>query len=160
MSGSGGYSYGGSPVTISIEETIEDAMQKKQVENTAILPELQHLNTPPPPPPPPPFHPLSGSASPRESSGTIDIAIDNNENMGKLLPRAMTAAPAPNMETRPTLERRRMSFDHRRGRSVNESFTTKIRNLTRMGSRGPENWVQTGDVHIPYESVQMAEGRM
>lgn len=159
MSGSGGYSYGGSPVTISIEETIENAMQQKQVENPPILPELQHLN--PPPPPPPPFVPLSsGSASPRESSGTIDIAIDDNENMGKLLPRAMTAAPALNMETRPSLERRRMSFDHRRGRSVNESFTSKIRNLTRMGSRGPESWVPAGEMQIPYESVQMAESRM
>ncbi|KAK1145284.1 hypothetical protein N8T08_004437 [Aspergillus melleus] len=159
MSGSGGYSYGGSPVTISIEETIENAMQQKQVENPPILPELQHLN--PPPPPPPPFVPLSsGSASPRESSGTIDIAIDDNENMGKLLPRAMTAAPALNMETRPSLERRRMSFDHRRGRSVNESFTSKIRNLTRMGSRGPESWVPAGEMQIPYESVQMAESQM
>ncbi|KAH8425187.1 uncharacterized protein LDX57_002936 [Aspergillus melleus] len=159
MSGSGGYSYGGSPVTISIEETIENAMQQKQVENPPILPELQHLN--PPPPPPPPFVPLSsGSASPRESSGTIDIAIDDNENMGKLLPRAMTAAPALNMETRPSLERRRMSFDHRRGRSVNESFTSKIRNLTRMGSRGPESWVPAGEMQTPYESVQMAESRV
>ncbi|KAA8652822.1 uncharacterized protein ATNIH1004_001731 [Aspergillus tanneri] len=150
-SGYGGYSYGGSPVSISIEETIENVMKTKQVENPPILPELQHLNTPPPPPPLP--------ASPRESSGTIDIAIDN-DNMGKLLPRAMTAAPAPTMDEYPAMERRRMSFDHRRGRSVNESFTSKIRNLTRMGSRGPDAWAPAGEMHLPYESVQMAESRM
>ncbi|KAB8077954.1 hypothetical protein BDV29DRAFT_32119 [Aspergillus leporis] len=151
----GGYSYGGSPVSVSIEEGIEHALGPRQHENPPILAELQHLNTPPPPPPP---LPMLHCASPRESSGTIDIAIDN-ENLGKLLPRAMTAAPALNMETRPTLEQRRMSFDHRRGKSVNESFSNKIRNLARMGSisRGPEGW---GDTHFPYESIPMAEGRI
>jgi hypothetical protein len=151
----GGYSYGGSPVSVSIEEGIEHALGPRQHENPPILAELQHLNTPPPPPPP---LPMLHCASPRESSGTIDIAIDN-ENLGKLLPRAMTAAPALNMETRPTLEQRRISFDHRRGKSVNESFSNKIRNLARMGSisRGPEGW---GDTHFPYESIPMAEGRI
>ncbi|PYH97984.1 WD domain, G-beta repeat protein [Aspergillus ellipticus CBS 707.79] len=150
---SGGYSYGGSPVTVSIEETIENAMPTQQVENPPILPELQHLS--PPPPPPPPAAPL---ASPRESSGTIDIAIDN-EDFGRLLPRAMTAAPTTHMDGRPGLERRRMSFEHRRGRSVNESLSTRIRNLTRMGStKGPDTWVSP-DIPLPYESVQIFEGR-
>ncbi|KAF7183802.1 hypothetical protein CNMCM7691_004224 [Aspergillus felis] len=153
LGGSGGYAYGSSPVTVSIEETIENSMGLKEFEYPPILPELQHLNTPPPPPPPAPLGPVS----PRASSGTIDIAIDN-ENLGRLLPRAMTAAPAISTETRPTIERRRTSFDHRRGKSVNESFTHKIRNLTRMrsNSRGVDNWTSSG---VPYESVQMSDGR-
>ncbi|RAK95049.1 WD40 repeat domain-containing protein [Aspergillus ibericus CBS 121593] len=148
---SGGYSYGGSPVTVSIEETIENAMGMQV--DPPILPELQHLN--PPPPPPPPAAPL---ASPRESSGTIDIAIDN-EDLGRLLPRAMTAAPAFNMDGRPGLEQRRMSFEHRRGRSVNESLSSKIRNLARIGStKSTDSWVAS-DIPLPYESV-IIDGRI
>ncbi|PKY00069.1 WD domain protein [Aspergillus campestris IBT 28561] len=156
FSGVGGYSYGGSPVSVSIEETIENAMLQKRGENPPLLPELQHLNPPPPPPPP---IPLSGCASPRESSGTIDIAIDN-ENMGRLLPRAMTAAPALSVETRPVVQSRRMSLEHRRGKSVNESFTSKIRNLTRMGStsRPSDVWVHP-ETRVPYETVAMSDGR-
>ncbi|KAB8234440.1 uncharacterized protein BDW43DRAFT_310108 [Aspergillus alliaceus] len=151
----GGYSYGGSPVSISIEEGIENTMELRQYETPPILPELQHLNALPPPPPP---VPVMDCASPRESSGTIDIVIDN-ENTGKLLPRAMTAAPTLSMEMRPTLDRRRMSFEHRRGKSVNESFSSKIRHLARMGSvnRGPDSWAES---HFPYESIPVAEGRI
>ncbi|GKZ25323.1 hypothetical protein AbraCBS73388_000788 [Aspergillus brasiliensis] len=150
---SGGHSYGGSPVTVSIEETIENAMATQQTENPPILPELQHLS--PPPPPPPPAAPL---ASPRESSGTIDIAIDN-EDFGRLLPRAMTTGPTLHMDSRPGLEQRRLSFEHRRGRSVNESLSSKIRNLARMGStKSTESWVAT-DISIPYESV-IVDGRI
>ncbi|KJK68680.1 hypothetical protein P875_00075777 [Aspergillus parasiticus SU-1] len=151
----GGYSYGGSPVDISIEEGIENAMELKYYETPPMLPELQHLNALPPPPPP---APVMDCASPRESSGTIDIAIDN-ENMGKLLPRAMTAGPAVSMETQPTLDRRRMSFEHRRGKSVNESFSSKIRSLARMGTvnRAPDSWAET---HFPYESIPVANGRI
>ncbi|RAH65428.1 uncharacterized protein BO66DRAFT_333956 [Aspergillus aculeatinus CBS 121060] len=149
-----GNSYGGSPVTVSIEETIENGLLMQQAENPPILPQLQHLN--PPPPPPPPIPPL---ASPRQSSGTIDIAFDN-EDFGRLLPRAMTAAPALSTDVRPGLERRRMSFEHRRGRSVNESLSTKIRNLTRVGhNKGSEPWV-SAEIHIPYESVQVMDGRL
>lgn len=153
-----GSNFGGSPVSISIEETIENAMQRNPAENPPILPELQHLNTPPPPPPP---LGLSGPASPRESSGTIDIAIDN-EHMARLLPRAMTAAPAPSMEMRSGVERRRMSFDHRRGKSVNESFSSKIRNLARMGSngRGTEPWAAPDETQMPYETVSATDGRI
>lgn len=151
----GGYSYGGSPVDISIEEGIENAMELKHYETPPMLPELQHLNALPPPPPP---APVMDCASPRESSGTIDIAIDN-ENMGKLLPRAMTAGPAVSVETQPTLHSRRMSFEHRRGKSVNESFSSKIRNLARMGSvnRAADNWAET---HFPYESIPVAGNRI
>ncbi|KAJ5670490.1 uncharacterized protein N7477_005853 [Penicillium maclennaniae] len=160
---SGGYASGTSPhVTVSIEETIENAMQYRpsapQIDlipppppPPPILPELQHLKNTPPPPPPPPFY---EAVSPRESSATIDIAIDNHD-MGHLLPRAMTAAPALNStETRQTVGRR-MSFDHRRNRSSNESFTNKLRSLTRMrsNSRSVEPWTSHHDTEMPYESL-------
>lgn len=160
---SGGYVSGTSPhVTVSIEETIENAMQQRTsasyVETIPpppppppILPELQHLKNTPPPPPPAPF---PDAISPRESSATIDIAIDNDE-MGRLLPRAMTAGPALNgNETRQSTSRR-MSFDHRRNRSSNESFTNKLRSLTRMrsNSRSVESWTTHHVSETPYESV-------
>lgn len=160
---SGGYISGTSPqVTVSIEETIENAMQRRpsapHVEMIPpppppILPELQHLKNTPPPPPPIPFS--SEATSPRESSATIDVAIDSNEHMGHLLPRAMTAAPTLNGNTTQQSIGRRMSFDHRRNRSSqNESFTTKLRSLTRMrnNSRSVEPWTHQ-ETEIPYESV-------
>ncbi|OGE57663.1 hypothetical protein PENARI_c001G02465 [Penicillium arizonense] len=164
---SGGFISGTSPnLTVSIEETIEHAMQRGPSVNydsippppppPPILPELQHLNTPPPPPP----FPISADPiSPRESSATIDIAIDNNEDLGRLLPRAMTAAPAFNVHTQsvgPQSGNRRMSFDHRRNRSSNESFTNKLRSLTRMrstASRSVEPWSQAAESDMPYESM-------
>lgn len=163
---SGGYVSGTSPhVTISIEETIENAIQRRpsgvQVElippppPPPILPELQHLNTPPPPPP----LPLSTDpTSPRESSATIDIAIDH-VNMGRLLPRAMTAAPTlSGPDTRQNASRR-MSFEHRRNRSSNESFANKLRSLTRMrsNSRSVEPWGNT-EAEWPYDSVPVSHG--
>ncbi|CAG7927787.1 unnamed protein product [Penicillium olsonii] len=162
---SGGYVSGTSPnVQVSIEETMENSMQRDSGEYETIppppppfLPELQHLNTPPPPPP---FPTSAMPVSPRESSATIDIAIDN-EDFGRLLPRAMTAAPALNVNTYGNDSRqsgsRRMSFDHRRNRSSNESFTNKLRNLTRMrnNSRSVEPWTQAHDAEMaPYESLQ------
>ena len=161
---SGGYVSGTSPhVTVSIEETIENAMQRRpsapHVEQIPpppppILPELQHLKNTPPPPPPVPFS--SDATSPRESSATIDVAIDNNEHMGYLLPRAMTAAPALTGNDTRQGGSRRMSFDHRRNRSSqNESFTNKLRSLTRMrsNSRSVEPWTHH-ETESPYESVQ------
>lgn len=161
---SGGYISGTSPnVTVSIEETIENAMHSRRpsapyVESIPppppppILPELQHLNTPPPPPPIPGPH---EAVSPRGSSATIDIAIDNVD-MGHLLPRAMTAAPTLNANDARQSIGRRMSFDHRRNRSSNESFTNKLRSLTRMrsNSRSVEPWTTHHDPEVPYESVQ------
>ncbi|KAJ5782675.1 hypothetical protein N7457_004449 [Penicillium paradoxum] len=164
---SSGYVSGTSPhVQVSIEETIENAMQGGPSSYyeiipppppPPILPELQHLNTPPPPPP----FPISADpVSPRESSATIDIAIDNNENLGHLLPRAMTAAPTINVNGHGTDSRqsgsRRMSFDHRRNRNSNESFTNKLRSLTRMrnSSRSVEPWTQAHEAEMaPYESL-------
>ncbi|KAL4862907.1 hypothetical protein BDV12DRAFT_35905 [Aspergillus spectabilis] len=134
----GTYNYGSSPVTVSIEEAMEKSLPP-------ILPELQHLNLTPPPPPPPPPIPASVASSQRESSGTIDIAIEN-ENLGRLLPRAMTAGPALSNETRPVIGRR-MSLEHRRNRSVNESFSSKIRNLTRRSSRGSDAWGSPPESH-------------
>lgn len=164
---SGGYVSGTSPhVTISIEETIENAMQRRpsgvQVEMIPppppppILPELQHLNTPPPPP----LIPLStGPTSPRESSATIDIAIDH-VNMGRLLPRAMTAAPALSGPNPHQNASRRMSFEHRRNRSSNESFANKLRSLTRMrsNSRSVEPWGNT-EAEWPYNDEPLLQGR-
>lgn len=163
---SGGYISGTSPnLAVSIEETIEQAMQRGPSINydnipppppPPILPELQHLNTPPPPPP---FLMSAGPTSPRDSSATIDIAIDNNEDLGRFLPRAMTAAPAFNVQAQsvgPQSGTRRMSFDHRRNRSSNESFTNKLRSLTRMrstASRSVEPWSQAVESEIPYETV-------
>lgn len=68
-------------------------------------------------------------------------------------------------------QRRRVSFEHnhRRGKSANESFTSKIKNLARMrsnSSRGLEGWGHNppheGEIpmQMPYESVQMVEGRI
>ncbi|KAJ5120305.1 uncharacterized protein N7515_009693 [Penicillium bovifimosum] len=153
---SGGYISGVSPhVQVSIEETIENAMQGQTNNETIppppppILPELQHLNTPPPPPP----FPLP--LSPRESSATIDIAIENNEDLGRLLPRAMTAAPAVNVNSQTDSRQsgsRRMSFDHRRNRSSNESFTNKLRSFTRRNNtRSVEPLSQ---VENEYENLQ------
>ncbi|KAJ5587184.1 uncharacterized protein N7459_002949 [Penicillium hispanicum] len=153
---SGGYVSGTSPnVTVSIEETIENSVQTRPsapyvdtIPPPPILPELQHLNTPPPPPPIP-----SDATSPRQSSATIDVAIDN-EDVGHLLPRAMTAAPTMNGTDPRHSVSRRMSFEHRRNRSSNESFANKLRSLTRMRStsRSVEPWTHH-ESEMPYESV-------
>ncbi|KAL2813915.1 hypothetical protein BJX63DRAFT_209257 [Aspergillus granulosus] len=145
LSTGGNYNYGTSPVAVSIEETMEKAMPP-------ILPELQHLNTPPPPPP------IPASTTSRESSGTIDIAIDN-EGLGRLLPRAMTAGPALSSESRPTVVRR-MSLEHRRNRSVNESFSSKIRNLTRRSSKGSDAWGSPPDNRGSYDGMPVTDGRI
>ncbi|KAJ5178214.1 uncharacterized protein N7500_000913 [Penicillium coprophilum] len=163
---SGGYVSGTSPhVQVSIEETIEHAMQSEPSSQNEtipppppppILPELQHLNTPPPPPP---FPVSAVPVSPRESSATIDIAIDNNEDLGRLLPRAMTAAPTLNGNSHGMDSRQsgsRMSMDHRRNRNSNESFTNKLRSLTRMrnNSRSVEPWTQAHEAEMaPHESL-------
>lgn len=146
------------PVTVSIEETMAQPTYGEK--NPPILPELQHLNTPPPPPPAP--NSSAEGHSPQNDVGTIDIAIEH-EQVGRLLPRAMTAAPTTMAEPRSSGENnspyRRMSLDHRRGRSINESFTSKIRNFTeRMRStsrtrRSPP--AEASDRISPYESVPM-----
>lgn len=152
-------SHGSSPpVTVSIEEMISQGNQPTKSDNPPILPELQHLNTPPPPPPAPS---LGEAQSPENDVGTINIAIEN-EDVGRSLPRAMTAGPTTTVEPRPSGENggRRMSFDHhRRGRSINESFTSKIRNFkermrSTSRSRGGRSTPAEGpDMISPYESV-------
>ncbi|KAJ5945658.1 hypothetical protein N7454_002497 [Penicillium verhagenii] len=144
---SGGYVSGTSPqVTVSIEETIEHAMQRRPGPHDLIppppppiLPELQHLNTPPPPPP----FPISvDPTSPRQSSATIDVAIEN-EDMGRMIPRAMTAAPTIHIDVGGDSKNgKRTSYEHRRNRSSNESFANKLRSLTRIrgNSRSVEPW--------------------
>ncbi|KAJ5527064.1 hypothetical protein N7513_011223 [Penicillium frequentans] len=144
---SGGYVSGTSPqVTVSIEETIENAMQRRPAPQDMIppppppiLPELQHLNTPPPPPP---FPITVDPTSPRQSSATIDVAIEN-EDMGRMIPRAMTAAPTIHVDVGgDSRSSKRTSYEHRRNRSSNESFATKLRSLTRIRgtSRSVEPW--------------------
>lgn len=142
---SGGYVSGNSPnVQVKIEEEIDKAMPRSSTASPpARISALQHLLGPPPPPPPP-FAVPTISDSPRDSAKTIDIGIDDNDsidsgNLGLLLPRAMTAAPALShnrSDSRGT--GRRMSFDHRRNNSSNESFTNKLRNLTRKKSTDPQ----------------------
>ncbi|KAJ5654197.1 hypothetical protein N7490_001200 [Penicillium lividum] len=144
---SGGYVSSTSPqVTVSIEETIENAMQRPPAPHDLIppppppiLPELQHLNTPPPPPP---FPVSVDPTSPRQSSATIDVAIEN-EDMGRMIPRAMTAAPTIHVNVGgDSKSDKRTSYEHRRNRSSNESFATKLRSLTRIrgNSRSVEPW--------------------
>ncbi|KAJ6102399.1 hypothetical protein N7486_004826, partial [Penicillium sp. IBT 16267x] len=145
---SGGYISGTSPqVTVSIEETIENAMQRRPLAPQdltpppppPILPELQHLNTPPPPPP---FPITVDPTSPRQSSATIDVAFEN-EDMGHMIPRAMTAAPTIHVNVGgDSKSSKRTSYEHRRNRSSNESFANKLRSLTRIRgtSRSVEPW--------------------
>jgi hypothetical protein len=69
----------------------------------------------------------------------------------------MTAAPTLNANEARQSIGRRMSFDHRRNRSSNESFTNKLRSLTRMrsNSRSVEPWTtHQYENEMPYESMQ------
>lgn len=128
----------GSPPGVSI--TIES-----EAVNPPILPELQHLTTPPPPPPIP-------GPRVRENYTAMD-----NSRAGRELARPMTTDAD-------TQSMRRMSVDHRRGRSINESFASKFKNFTgriRSTSRGPGVQSPPTDSPLdkttvsPYESVQM-----
>jgi hypothetical protein len=114
-----------------------------------IIPELQHLNTPPPPPPMPG---IGGSRL--KDAGSVATVMDN-ARAGHEIARPVTTGT----DSRHT---RRMSGDHRRGRSINESFATKIRNFTgrmRSSSRGPgvqSPPTESSETTVsPYESVRM-----
>jgi hypothetical protein len=147
--------YGSSPpLSVSIETgSVPDTKGAPP-----ILPELQHLTTPPPPPPAP-------VAEGSFSSQTVKAAIDNAQ-IGNNLPRPFTTGTSAG-EIQPVREGRRMSIDHRRGRSINESIATKIRNFTgrmRSTSRGPSTRsppAESPEKLSPYESIQMvtAENR-
>lgn len=146
--------YGSPPaVSVSIEN---DGIQDTKAVAPPILPELQHLTTPPPPPPAPVME-----IRPR-NAGTFGNGVDNAQ-FGNELPRPFTTGT----DTQPMRESRRLSIDHRRGRSINESFATKIRNFTgrmrstsRPGARSPPTEISPDKVS-PYESIQMvpAENR-
>ncbi|KAL1971308.1 hypothetical protein VTN77DRAFT_260 [Rasamsonia byssochlamydoides] len=154
--------YGSPPaVSVSIET---DGLQDTKASAPPILPELQHLTTPPPPPP----APSPGSRESLKDAETINIVIDENARVGDELPRPFTTGPTSTAETQPVREFRRMSVEHRRGRSINESIATKIRNFTgrmRSTSRGPgarSPPAESPDKLSPYESIQMvtAENRI
>lgn len=145
--GSSPPNYGSSPpVSVSIEPDIIVDTSKA---NPPILPELQHLSKPPPPPP------IPASATRGREDETSQILVDN-ARVGHDLARPMTTgADAQSM--------RRLSVDHRRGRSINETFASKFRNFTgrmRSTSRGPSvrqppTEGQDKNSASPYESVPM-----
>lgn len=113
-----------------------------------ILPELQHLASPPPPP----LGPQRDGKHDDVGGAVTETSVSANE-----LRRPGTAG----QETLPVREFRRMSADHRRGRSINETISTALRNFTgrmRSSSRGPR--VQSpqsefSDRLSPYESIQL-----
>ncbi|KAK2736322.1 hypothetical protein FQN55_001708 [Onygenales sp. PD_40] len=123
-----------------------------------LLPELRHLQSPPPPPPPPQYNPKSNAYEPRNSLvsgvGTINIAIDD-------APKVVDAGPQLNPTVFSPAETsasgKNSESSHRRGRSVNENFTSKIRTFTdrmRSTSRGRNKTSPTdSDVPSPYESL-------
>jgi hypothetical protein len=135
----------------SVTVSIEEAGQMVAVEVPPILPELRHLTVPPPPPP----IPGGGPSSPSDSD-TINIGLENAQ-AGKDLIRPFTTGPAD-----ANRDPRRTSFDHRRGRSINESIASKLRNFTgrmRSTSRGPASGGRSppleSDRMSPYESIPM-----
>ncbi|KAN0084926.1 hypothetical protein V8E54_001393 [Elaphomyces granulatus] len=138
----------------SVTVSIEEASQTVTVEAPPILPELRHLTVPPPPPPIP-----GGGQSSSSDSDTINIGLENAQ-VGKDLIRPFTTGPAVSEASQPTRDRR-MSFDHRRGRSINESIASKLRNFTgrmRSTSRGPPGGRSPpleSDRMSPYESIPM-----
>ncbi|EEH34166.2 WD domain-containing protein [Paracoccidioides lutzii Pb01] len=127
-----------------------------------LLPELQHLQSPPPPPPPPPMinthvhmPPTYDARSSLVSGvGTINIAIDDPGKMND----QVRHLPAESLAVSPSKGNGEAS--HRRGRSVNENFTSKIRNFTdrmRSTSRGrnTQSPPREPDVPSPYESLSI-----
>lgn len=137
----------GSPPVVSVG--VEPGSSTPQ-DRTAppILPELQHLASPPPPPPAP-----QPDSKQEDAGGTVTgRSVSANE-----LRRPGTAG----QETQPVREFRRMSVDHRRGRSINETISTALRSFTgrmRSSSRGPR--IQSPqneftDRLSPYESIQL-----
>jgi hypothetical protein len=143
------------------------------VPSPPILPELQHLQQPPPPPP------LSandeGAGSERLSIasgsgvGTINIAIENGVDGGPIEINSLPQRPATTNSVQTSQQqvnnKGKMSVahdQHRRGRSINENLSSRIRTFTdRMRStsrsRNPTRSPPTdnGDMQMPYESVKM-----
>ncbi len=155
------------PVLISIDEAMQasapvidvNVSDKKPAPPPPppLLPELQHLSgphSPPPPPPPPsifkPGHTYNGSGSSSSAVGVINIGIDDGSRGG-------TPAITPVIEVPPPPST--SSHSHRRGRSVNENLSSRIRGVTdrmRSTSRGRANKSPPIEHHnnpSPYESV-------
>lgn len=158
------------------------------IEAPPLLAELQHLSTPPPPPPPP--APMGFSHSRHQSAGgsigVINVAMSplyegavatqshsrsgstTGVNAAHISPPhsgSRTDFP-PSNNANPPLPPTQTSH-HRRGRSVNENFTNKIRNFadrmrstsrgrkdvsvnTSVGGRSPGDEAETPS---PYESL-------
>ncbi|OKL57840.1 hypothetical protein UA08_07189 [Talaromyces atroroseus] len=137
----------GSPPTVSVNIENDITVVENTRTNPPILPELQHLSTPPPPPPIP-------GVGPRSREFMSNQSAMDNARAGRELARPMTTDAD-------TQSLRRMSVDHRRGRSINESFASKFKNFTgrmRSNSRGPGVQSSPSDEKntvSPYESVQI-----
>ncbi|KAI9703787.1 MAG: hypothetical protein M1836_007557 [Candelina mexicana] len=155
------------PVLISIDEAIQASAPVIDIHNNdkkpapppppPLLPELQHLSgptSPPPPPPPPsifkPGHTYTNSGSSGSAVGVINIGIDDGSRGG-------TPAITPVIEVPPPPST--SSHSHRRGRSVNENLSSRIRGVTdrmRSTSRSRINKSPPVEHHnnpSPYESV-------
>jgi len=152
----GGLAYG-APITVSIEETLETAPQAPP-----LLPELQHLSPQVPPPPPPapnvflPNHAHSSSVSSGSGVGVINICIEGQSRSGT--PVVDVPATVDECEVLPSFQ---TSPSHRRGRSVNENISTKMKSISermRSTSRGRHNAKSppigtVASTPSPYESL-------
>ena len=149
----------GAPVTVSIEGMVQTATQPQQ---PPLLPELQHLSSPPPPPPPPPpsvflpDHAHSSSVSSGSGVGVINIGIEGQSRGGT----PVVDVPATVDEADPASASQTTSPSHRRGRSANENFSSKMKSITdrmRSTSRGRNNAKSPPQVAnenpSPYESL-------
>jgi hypothetical protein len=137
----------GSPPAMSVNVENDILVVENTKVNPPILPELQHLSTPPPPPPIP-------GVGPRSREFMSNHHTMDNARAGRELARPLTTDAD-------TQSLRRMSVDHRRGRSINETFASKFKNFTgrmRSTSRGPGMQsppTEDKNTVSPYESVQM-----
>lgn len=150
---------GSPPIGFTIEEAPMDVVVS-EANLPPILPELQHLNMPPPPPPLP-------SMVPPPNAAPITVGMENSR-IGKEIARPYTTGATGSGEPYPVPQNReghRMSIDHRRGRSINESLASKIRNFTgrmRSTSRGPvvrSPPIDAVEKVSPYESIPPLENR-
>jgi len=129
-----------------------------------LLPELQHLASPPPPPPPPAIpsqYNTEGSAALPATSYNANVrsklSLETNISPSMIpLPRSALSDPA--YSTSPNA--------HKRGRSGNENFIDKVRNIAdriRSSSRGRDNAVkgpqpENESTPSPYESIPVPAG--
>ncbi|KAI9821977.1 MAG: hypothetical protein M1827_002559 [Pycnora praestabilis] len=164
LPGTSGYATMPAPVMFSIDETIQASSQAINPENDdqvpppppppPILPQLQHLAgsaQPPPPPLPPsvfkPGHAHTNSGGSGSGIGVINIGIEGQSR-----------GPTPVVEVPPPPPSH-SSNGHRRGRSVNENLSTRIRGMTdrmRSTSRGRNTRSPPVEHYrgpAPYESV-------